>query len=104
MKVHDDAMIHHGTINKNSRLLKGVLSSVTELSEQQEIVASLKSLQDANNAMMKWMQEYKDPEANAPLDSILDYYNSVQEDMEGINVQILQALEESEPLIEKYRR
>ena len=104
MKVHDEAMIHHGTINKNKRLLKGVLPSIELMSEQQEIVTSLKLLEDANTAMMQWMRTYKDPSDEVPMEEKMAYYNAVQKEMEAINLQIIAALEHAEPVILKYQK
>ena len=104
MKVHDDAMIQNGTINKNKRLLKGVLSSVEEMSEQQEIVTSIKLLEDANRAMMEWMRSYKDPAQEVLFDDKMAYYDAAQKKMEEINIQITSALDQAQPIILKYQK
>jgi arginine deiminase len=104
MKVHDDAMANHGNLNKNSRLLKGVIASAEDMAEKQEITAALKKLQEANTAMMKWMQEYKDPEPSVAFEIKMEYYEKVQKEMEDIHAQINEAMEISEPLIQKYQK
>lgn len=104
MTVHDEAMAKHGILNKYSRILKGVLTSKEDMAEMQEIAAVLKKLQKANTAMMKWMQEYKDPDSSLPYEAKMEYFDKVQKEMETIHLQIEEAITSSEPLVQKYQK
>ena len=104
MKIHDEAMLHHSTINKYSRILKGVFPSIDEEAELNDIKSAITELEDANNGMMEWMQQYSDPGEETSFEETMSYYSSVQKEMEDIHIQILNAIENSKPIVLKYQK
>lgn len=62
MAVHDEVMPKIGNINKASRALKKLMDEADNTVDQKKILFCLKDLNEAEEGMMEWMEEWSVPE------------------------------------------
>jgi hypothetical protein len=89
--LHDEAMKDMAEMNRVAREIKQFILSASMTPEQSQGYAdALKAIGDAENDMMSWMRDYKDP-SDKPAAEALEYLNAQKAAMEKNKADILAA-------------
>lgn len=69
--IHDEAMKDMAEMNRTARAIKEFMMSATMTPEQSQVYADvLQAIGTAENNMMSWMSQYKEPEGQPAADAI----------------------------------
>lgn len=71
MEIHDSVMPRMGEIHTLKSKLKETLQPNVDSTQTFNM---LKQLSDADDAMMSWMSEYKEPDEQSPIDEMRNFY------------------------------
>lgn len=100
MAVHDDVMPEMGNLmNLKSQLKEKIssLDSLEGLANLEELNLLIQNLEEADEAMMDWMRNYKDPSGEMTEDQALEYLKekikSIKEVKQKINTSKAEAME-----------
>jgi len=97
IKTHDKLMVDDGAIMKNKMLLK----AITPTDAKDSVVFYTKSLDDADNAMMNWMNKFSPDFAGKTHEQIIDYLTTQKAEILKIDSQINITLAKSNSYISK---
>ena len=97
IKTHDKLMVDDGAIMKNKMLLKAI--PVTTAKDS--VAFYTKSLDDADNAMMNWMNKFNPDFTGKTHEQIIDYLTTQKAEILKIDSQINITLAESNSYISK---
>ena len=96
MKLHDDSMLNHGVMMKNTTQIRKALKSGENIPGQLEIAIKpiLVKVDAADEAMMSWMKDLKGPMKlrGKSHDEIMGYLNGEKAKIEKIDKDILEQL------------
>lgn len=105
MAIHDEVMPAMGDIFKYSKGLKTYLDSTeVDAALEAEIEAILEQLDKADEGMMDWMAELKQPgELKKTLSEkeVLDYLKKESEKIKVVKTQMEESIEEGEKMLKK---
>ena len=93
MKIHDDAMAKIGEVQNNTYKLQEML----DRPDSNDIKVVIQQLEEAEESMMLWMQEYKEPDK----EKLSDYYASEKIKIQKVADQIDKSLENAQKYIDK---
>ena len=97
IKTHDKLMVDDGAIMKNKMLLK----AITTTDAKDSVVFYTKSLDDADNAMMGWMNKFSPDFAGKTHEQIIDYLTTQKAEILKIDSQINVTLAKSNSYLSK---
>lgn len=74
MRIHDEAMKDMGPMNAISRSIKNEMETLDSLSPRRDSLRNaVSNLERAEEEMMNWMKNYKDPGENMPKEEAVKY-------------------------------
>ncbi len=97
IKTHDKLMVDDGAIMKNKMLLKAIPAT----DAKDSVAFYTKSLDDADNAMMNWMNKFNPDFTGKTHEQIIDYLTTQKAEILKIDSQINITLAESNSYISK---
>lgn len=114
IKLHDQAMPKSGMVMNNKMRLDTLLNqldslkklnpSLDTLAEKQHIKALMTQLENADNAMSDWMNQFNpDNEAKIHKDA-MEYLKNEKHKIEAIDTQFSAILDESNQYLSSYKR
>jgi len=96
MKLHDDSMLNHGVMMKNTSQIRKALKSGENIPGQLAIAIkpNLEKIDAADEAMMSWMHDLKGPIKlrGKSHDEIMTYLNAEKVKIEKIDKDIVEQL------------
>ncbi len=92
MKVHDDVMAKMGELSNYELMLEDKAGSV----DSNEVNMLVTNLQDAQEAMMLWMESYKEPEEELEL-----FYTDQMKKIQDVAKKMNQSLDDAKTFINK---
>lgn len=101
MVVHDDVMPKMGDIHKTKKKLKKMLHEQLENadSSRSNIIMSIKKLEEADEAMMQWMSDFKSEYKGATQEETITYYKDQKDQISQIAQEMLSSIKEGQKLI-----
>ena len=97
IKTHDKLMVDDGAIMKNKMLLK----TIPATDAKDSVAFYTKSLDDADNAMMNWMNKFNPDFTGKTHEQIIDYLTTQKAEILKIDSQINITLAKSNSYISK---
>jgi hypothetical protein len=97
IKTHDKLMVDDGVIMKNKMLLKAM--PVTDAKDS--VVFYTKSLDDADNSMMNWMNKFNPDFTGKTHEQVMTYLNTQRVEIAKIDSQINVTLAKSNSYLSK---
>jgi hypothetical protein len=97
IKTHDKLMVDDGAIMKNKMLLKAIPAT----DAKDSVVFYTKSLDDADNAMMGWMNKFNPDFTGKTHKEIIDYLTTQKVEIAKIDSQINVTLAKSNSYLSK---
>jgi len=101
IKTHEKLMADDGTIMKNKMELKNLATSDTTIKDSVAVYS--KTLDDADNAMMAWMNKFSPDFTGKSHEQIMTYLNSQKTQILKLDTQINQAIATSNKYILKVK-
>lgn len=102
IKTHDKLMADDDAIMKNKMELKSLAQSDATIKDS--VVVYSKSLDDADNAMMAWMNKFSPDFTGKTHDQVMAYLNSQKTQILKLDTQINQAIATSNIYISKVKK
>ncbi len=99
MAIHDDVMPKMSDIHRNKKMLRKALKVVEGEENKKVLSLHIKKLEEADEAMMKWMGEYKIPESD---NEAKEYLLRQKKEISSVRDQMLKAIEKSGEIIKRY--
>jgi hypothetical protein len=97
--IHDEVMPKMTDIHKNKKLLREALNVVSEGNNKDVILLHIKKLEEADEAMMAWMGEYKIPTGEQ---EAITYLQGQKVEIERVKKMMLLSIEKSNEIIKQY--
>lgn len=90
MAIHDEVMPEMGTLMNLQKELKDKISDLdtTDKSMADSLRRLVKQLEEADEAMMQWMRNYKDPSPEMSEEKALEYLESKKESITEVKNKI----------------
>lgn len=90
MAIHDEVMPEMGTLMNLQKELKDKISHLdtTDQSMADSLRRLVKQLEEADEAMMQWMRNYKDPSPEMSEEEALEYLESKKESITEVKNKI----------------
>jgi hypothetical protein len=103
MEIHDAVMPKMSEINRLKRKLYGQIESDSTISDgvKSEVMATLTELANAENGMMNWMRDFKNPKESDPEQKVIDYLNQEKETISQVSDQMLNSLKKGSKLLDQ---
>jgi hypothetical protein len=101
IKTHDKLMADDGAIMKNKMQLKTIAAANTAADVKDSVAVYSKSLDDADNAMMNWMNKFSPDFAGKTHEQIITYLTAQKAEILKIDSQINITLAKSNSYISK---
>ncbi len=104
MAAHDEVMPKMGDLRRTAKALQTIADSLSALTDQDysarvnELREAAGRIENANDAMMKWMRQYEAPDNEAPIAEVLAYLKEQKEQIEKVRDEMLEALKAGEGL------
>jgi len=96
MKLHDDSMLNHGVMMKNTSQIRKALKFKKDIPDQLEtaIKPNLEKIDAADEAMMSWMHDLRGPIRlrGKTHEEIMSYLNAEKVKIEKIDKDIIEQL------------
>jgi hypothetical protein len=99
LKYHDKVMADDGIIMKNKMQLKGLAASSTTPGVKDSVVRYSKQLDNADDAMMTWMNKFNPDFTGKPHNEIMAYLNTQKKLIAQIDSQLNRAITASNKYI-----
>lgn len=100
-QLHDSIMVRMGEIH---RLHKQLVYSRDSLAVDSSRVATrLEALDNAEEAMMRWMREYRKPE-NASEQELLQFFKQEEEKIKEVGERMAEAIEQSKAFLDSVQQ
>ena len=93
MVIHDEVMPKMRNINQAKKKLR----RIDDYEDHQEVVEMIRRLDDADEAMMSWMADFKKPDATDE-EAAKAYYAEQKKEIEAVRDLMLSAIEEAEEM------
>ena len=106
MEIHDEVMPKTADIQRLIRALKKHIKEDTVLDENSSamITASIKQLEEADEAMLSWMSNYKQPKKDMPKEEALNYLKEEKEKITEVRSMMLESISVSKILLSKLQK
>jgi len=103
MKIHDQEMLNMDELMKLKKSITD-LSADTMISDdaQATIQTSIKELKAADNAMMDWMHNYKEPDKTVSFEEKEKYYAAELVKMKALSVQMNESISKAKSILNDY--
>lgn len=92
IKTHDKLMVDDGAIMKNKMQLKTIAASNTTTAVKDSATIYIKTLDDADNSMMMWMNKFSPDFTGKSHEQIMTYLNTQKAEILKIDDQINKAI------------
>ncbi|GIV38371.1 MAG: hypothetical protein KatS3mg033_0171 [Thermonema sp.] len=100
-QLHDSIMVRMGEIH---RLHKQLLHSRDSLGvDSSRVAVYARSLDEAEEAMMRWMREYRKPEG-ASEEELLRFFEQEKEKIKSVGLQMEEAIEQSKAFLDSLKQ
>lgn len=100
-QLHDSIMVHMGEIH---RLHKQLLHSRDSLNlDSSRVVLYTRLLDEAEEAMMRWMREYRKPEGVSE-EELLRFFEQEKEKIKSVGLQMEEAIEQSKAFLDSLKQ
>jgi hypothetical protein len=100
MQVHDEAMPWMEQIHALKKELNQKMDSVQSDSVQAELNKAVLELDSADEAMMAWMRQYREPADTVKFESAREYLLAQKSEIERVKTLMNQAIENAKSLVE----
>jgi hypothetical protein len=101
MNLHDDEMAKMDLIFSLKKELKVLKDSSSSDSLSQVYTERILSLEQADEAMMNWMRNYKVPDIKEDMDKKLEYYDQEHEKMAQVKVKMNQSIDSAKIVLQQ---
>ena len=102
MVIHDESMLKMGDIYARISDLKALSAdSLNHSPYKEEILAAITGLRKADDGMMDWMAQFKEPGEEVPSEEAMTYLAEEKGKIIAVDKAIDESLEQGQSLIEK---
>lgn len=101
MKLHDDEMVKMDLIFSLKKELKTLKDSSSSDSLSQVYTNRILSLEQADEAMMNWMRNYKVPDIKEDMKVKLNYYDQEYEKMTQVKIKMNQSIDSAKTVLQQ---
>lgn len=99
MAIHDSVMPKTGEIFKLKKKLSGYETLVTDSVVIQKIYRSKNLLVEADEAMMKWMHEFREADPMLTFEEKNRYYSEEKKKITEVKIKMLEAIDSAKTLL-----
>jgi len=105
MDVHDEAMAWMDEIHTLKTSIQNRVNNDSTLSTENDVkkqpfINSINELEEANEAMMDWMRNYREPKDTVQFSKAIDYLNNEKEEISLVRVQMKVAIDNAKLLLQ----
>jgi hypothetical protein len=100
-QLHDSIMMRMGEIHRLQEQLAYLRDSLSV--DSSPVASQLKMLDEAEEAMMRWMREYKKPE-DATKEELLRFFEQEKEKIEQVGKQMAEAIDKSRAFVDSVQQ
>ncbi|MEL6867244.1 MAG: hypothetical protein AAFP19_22655, partial [Bacteroidota bacterium] len=106
MNIHDEVMPKMSDINRIKRQLRGMTEAEPPLKEEQikKAKEQIKALDDASEAMMSWMREFKQPAPEVPQKEAMALLVEEKGKISKVSEMMLQSIKDGQELITELKK
>jgi hypothetical protein len=104
IKTHEKLMVDDGAIMKNKMQLKSIATANTVADVKDSVAVYSKSLDDADNSMMTWMNKFSPDFTGKTHEQIMTYLNGQKNQILQLDMQINKAIATSNSYILKLKK
>ncbi len=102
MAVHDSVMPKTGNIFKLKKKLSSIEKTLNDSIQLKEIYSVKHELVDADDAMMRWMHEFKEADPYMEFEEKMKYYDNEKNKIINVRNLIHESILRAEKTIDKY--
>lgn len=102
MDIHDDAMAKYGAFTELEVQISAAVDS-TNQGELKEATQTIIALRKADENMMAWMRQFKDPLRTTVLDSVKRYFNTQLISIQAVKEETDTSIKKAKTLLEKIK-
>lgn len=99
MAIHDSVMPKTGEIFKLKKKLSSFESSLTDSIQLQKIFRCKNLLVEADEAMMTWMHEFREPDSMLSFQEKLQYYQEEKKKITDVKIKMLSSIDSAKTLL-----
>ena len=100
MDIHDYAMAKLGMLTEMELKITEAVDSTSQ-EELQEATVNIRALRQADEDMMDWMRQYKDPLETTALDSVKRYFDEQKISIQKVKEDTDNSLEQAKSFLKK---
>jgi hypothetical protein len=102
ISIHDEVMPEMSTIHRLSKdLATAAGDSLRSEAQREKIKTQIQALDQADEAMMTWMAEYKAPSADVPKEEALDLLRQEKVKITSVRDKIINSISEAKSLLKE---
>jgi hypothetical protein len=101
MEVHDRSMPETVKLNKLNNKLEMIIAYELDATKQKEYLELSHEMDEADDDMMEWMHNYKEPEEYLPFEEKLVYYQQKKAEIEDVEKRTNECIEKVQKIINK---